>query len=71
MHLWMHTFIAAEDLTRDQSLEPAPTSIWRTSVQDIGDILVLSDIIDPKAYYSLPLVNQCFYVAGSCYVRGV
>jgi hypothetical protein len=39
-------------------------------VRTIGDILVLSDVIDPFAYLALPYVNQAFYVAGCCYMKG-
>lgn len=48
----------------------AASNVWRNSARTIGDILVLSDIVCPKAYLSLPFVNQAFYVAGSCYVKG-
>ena len=43
---------------------------WRSSARTIGDILVLSDIVCPRAYVGLPFCNQAFYVAGSCYVKG-
>lgn len=43
---------------------------WRSSARTIGDILVLSDIVCPRAYIGLPFCNQAFYVAGSCYVKG-
>lgn len=46
-------------------------NLWRNSARTIGDILVLSDIINPFTYIALPFVNQAFYVAGSCYVKGV
>lgn len=46
------------------------SSLWRNSVRTIGDILVLSDIINPHAYFALPFVNQAFFVAGCCYVKG-
>jgi len=45
-------------------------NMWRNSARTIGDILVLSDIINPFTYVALPFVNQAFYVAGSCYVKG-
>ena len=31
----------------------------------------MSDIISPFAYCALPFVNQAFFVAGCCYVKGV
>jgi hypothetical protein len=43
---------------------------WRHSARIIGDILVLSDIINPFAYHALPFVNQAFFVAGCCYIKG-
>lgn len=46
------------------------SSLWRNSARTIGDILVLSDIINPYAYFALPFVNQAFFVAGCCYVKG-
>lgn len=45
-------------------------NMWRNSARTIGDILVLTDIINPFTYVALPFVNQAFYVAGSCYVKG-
>lgn len=30
----------------------------------------MSDIIEPSAYISLPFVNQAFFVAGCCYIKG-
>ncbi|GFZ47717.1 hypothetical protein JCM24511_05464 [Saitozyma sp. JCM 24511] len=45
------------------------SDVWRNSVRTIGDILVLSDVIDPFAYLALPYVNQAFYVAGCCYMK--
>lgn len=47
------------------------TEPWRHAARVIGDILVLSDIIDPFSYHSLPFVNQAFFVAGCCYIKGV
>lgn len=44
--------------------------VWRNSVRTIGDILVLSDVIDPEGYLAIPYVNQAFYVAGCCYMKG-
>jgi len=46
-------------------------NLWRNSARTIGDILVLSDIINPFTYVALPFVNQAFYVAGSCYVKEI
>jgi len=46
------------------------SNLWRNSARTIGDILVLSDIICPLAYCALPFVNQAFFVAGCCYVKG-
>jgi hypothetical protein len=46
-------------------------SLWRNSARTIGDILVLSDIINSHSYLALPFVNQAFYVAGCCYVKGI
>lgn len=46
-------------------------SLWRNSARTIGDILVLSDIINPHAYFALPFVNQAFFVAGCCYVKEI
>jgi hypothetical protein len=46
------------------------SSVWRNSARTIGDILVLSDIINGHSYLALPFVNQAFYVAGCCYVKG-
>jgi len=31
---------------------------------------VLSDIINPHVYFALPFVNQAWFVAGCCYVKG-
>jgi hypothetical protein len=45
-------------------------SLWRNSARTIGDILVLADIINPHAYFALPFVNQAWFVAGCCYVKG-
>ncbi|ORY29983.1 fungal-specific transcription factor domain-domain-containing protein [Naematelia encephala] len=46
-------------------------SLWRNSARTIGDILVLSDIINPYSYFALPFVNQAFFVAGCCYVKEI
>lgn len=85
LHLWMHTIIASGYLTGSSLLRrptvvdtrpsgtatPTPaSSLWRNSTRTIGDILVLSDIINPHAYFALPFVNQAFFVAGCCYVKG-
>jgi len=48
----------------------AESTLSRYSIRTIGDILVLSDIIEPSAYISLPFVNQAFFVAGCCYIKG-
>lgn len=48
----------------------AASNAWRNSARSIGDILVLSDIVCPRAYIGLPFCNQAFYVAASCYVKG-
>lgn len=44
--------------------------LWHNSARTIGDILVLSDIIDPFSYHALPFANQAFFVAGCCYIKG-
>jgi len=49
----------------------AASNLWHNSARTIGDILVLSDIIDPFAYHALPFVNQAFFVAGCCYIKGM
>jgi hypothetical protein len=85
-HLWMHTILASRYLTDPTVVRKKHTSgtisghttphtmtvnnLWRNSARTIGDILVLSDIINPFTYIALPFVNQAFYVAGSCYVKG-
>lgn len=46
LHLWMHAIIANDFLCE----ESAAPDVWRNSVRTIGDILVLSDVIDPLAY---------------------
>lgn len=82
----MHTILASRYLTDPTVARKKPTAgtvsghttphtmtvnnLWRNSARTIGDILVLSDIINPFTYISLPFVNQAFYVAGSCYVKG-
>lgn len=62
----------AAGLTSGQATPQTMTvnNMWRNSARTIGDILVLSDIINPFTYVALPFVNQAFYVAGSCYVKG-
>lgn len=57
------------------SIAPTPntttaSTLWRNSVRTIGDILVLSDIINPQAYLAVPFTNQAFFVAACCYVWG-
>jgi hypothetical protein len=47
------------------------SQLWKTSAQTIGEILVLSDIINPLAYAAQPLVNPAFYFASCCYIKGV
>jgi hypothetical protein len=54
----------------DAPMDSADTEPWRHAARVIGDILVLSDIIDPFSYHSLPFVNQAFFVAGCCYIKG-
>lgn len=46
-------------------------NMWRNSARTIGDMLVLSDVIDPHAYLALPFANQAFYVAGCCYIKEI
>jgi hypothetical protein len=46
------------------------SQLWKTSAQTIGEILVLSDIINPLAYAAQPLVNPAFYFASCCYIKG-
>ena len=46
------------------------SAVWSNSARTIGEILVLSDIVNPFAYIPLELANQCFYVAACYYVRG-
>jgi hypothetical protein len=48
----------------------AAAHAWRHSARTIGEILVLSDVVCPKAYAALPFCNQAFFVAGSCFVNG-
>lgn len=67
----MHTILASEFLTGAHVRDGAPASLWRNSVRTIGDILVLSDIIDPHAYFALPFTNQAWFVAGCCYVKEI
>ena len=44
--------------------------LWRNSARMIVEIVILSDVISPDAYCALPFVNQAFFVAASCYVKG-
>jgi hypothetical protein len=69
----MHTILASEFLTGANVPREGggAGSLWRNSVRTIGDILVLSDIIDPHAYYALPFTNQAWFVAGCCYVKEI
>ncbi|CAK9784515.1 hypothetical protein CC85DRAFT_326061 [Cutaneotrichosporon oleaginosum] len=71
LHLWMHTILASEFLTGANERNGASASLWRNSVRTIGDILVLSDIIAPHAYFALPFTNQAWFVAGCCYVKEI
>ena len=48
----------------------ATLNLWRHSARTIGDILVLSNVINPFVYLALPFVNQAFFVAGCCYIKG-
>jgi hypothetical protein len=66
LHLWLHAMVANDYLCEGG----AAPDVWRNSVRTIGDILVLSDVIDPLAYAAVPYVNQAFYVAGCCYMKG-
>ncbi|ORY23128.1 fungal-specific transcription factor domain-domain-containing protein [Naematelia encephala] len=45
------------------------SNLWRNSARTIGDVLVLTDIVNSTSYLSLPFVNQAFFVAGCCYVK--
>lgn len=45
------------------------TRLWQNSARTIGDILVLSDIVNPFVYHALPFSNQPFVVAGCCYIK--
>ncbi|KAK4687588.1 hypothetical protein P7C73_g2528, partial [Tremellales sp. Uapishka_1] len=49
----------------------AASNLWRNSARTIGDILVLSDIITPTSYLSLPFCNQAFYVSGCCFIKEI
>ncbi|WVW83535.1 hypothetical protein I302_105556 [Kwoniella bestiolae CBS 10118] len=49
----------------------AASNLWKNSARTIGDVLVLSDIINPNAYLSLPFCNQAFFVTGCCYVKEI
>jgi hypothetical protein len=60
--------------TRSGAVTPSSSAqasnLWRNSARTIGDILVLSDITNPFNYFTLPFVNQAFFVAGCCYIKG-
>lgn len=43
--------------------------LWQNSARTIGDILMLSELVDPFAYHALPFANQPLFVAGSCYIK--
>jgi len=43
--------------------------LWQNSARTIGDILILSDIVNPFVYHALPFSNQPFVVAGCCYIK--
>lgn len=45
------------------------TRLWQNSARTIGDILILTDIVNPFAYHALPFSNQPFVVAGCCYIK--
>jgi hypothetical protein len=45
------------------------TRLWQNSARTIGDILILSDIVNPFVYHALPFSNQPFVVAGCCYIK--
>lgn len=70
LHLWMHAMISNDYLSRPEGAGATAPDVWRNSVRTIGDILVLADVIDPLAYVAVPYVNQAFYVAGCCYMKG-
>lgn len=53
------------------AMSAASANVWRNSARTIGDMLVLSDVIDPFAYLALPFANQSFYVAGCCYIKEI
>lgn len=53
------------------TVSAASANVWRNSARTIGDMLVLSDVIDPFAYLALPFANQSFYVAGCCYIKEI
>lgn len=43
--------------------------LWQHSARTIGDILIMSDIVNPFVYHALPFSNQPFVVAGCCYIK--
>lgn len=45
-------------------------NIWRHSVRIIGEILVLSDVINSFVYIAQPLINVAFFVASRCHIKG-
>lgn len=54
------------------SMTPSNTTasrLWQNSARTIGDILILSDIVNPFVYHALPFSNQPFVVAGCCYIK--
>ncbi|KGB77880.2 hypothetical protein CNBG_3718 [Cryptococcus deuterogattii R265] len=84
LHLWMHTILATEYLTDRESSGVSSTqptlatfsmtssstqNIWRHSVRIIGEILVLSDVINSFVYIAQPLINVAFFVASSCHIK--
>ncbi|KIY57023.1 hypothetical protein I307_03761 [Cryptococcus deuterogattii 99/473] len=84
LHLWMHTILATEYLTDRESSGVSSThptlatfsmtssstqNIWRHSVRIIGEILVLSDVINSFVYIAQPLINVAFFVASRCHIK--
>ena len=43
---------------------------WLHCARFIGEMLVLSDVIDPNIHLATPLVCHCFYVAECCFIYG-
>ena len=56
-----------EVITKDTA---SVATIWENSARKIGDILSMSDVVDPFTFISLPFVNQAFFVAGCCNAKG-